>query len=221
VPRTACDRASSLIAGARLRALPLPSGSPVAAPRAVAPQLAAPPSSPPPPFVRSAHALAPAPVPSALPVLFAAEAVGSRVRLDFRAVQRYSFQRNQALSAHHPQHLNEQVVESDFALGAKARQRPMADGRQSAQPLQPRFVLALARYLARRIDPPAVGVQPQADQQLRVSMLASGVPFDRRNLGVIGGLGPTVPPVPKSGARGDPPRSAYRHPHCAELTGGN
>jgi hypothetical protein len=36
------------------------------------------------------------------------------------------------------------------------------------------------------LDPPAVGVQPQADQQLRVGVLASGVPFDRRNLGVIG-----------------------------------
>src|ERR1035438_3014990 len=61
----------------------------------------------------------------------------------------------------------------------------MADHLQTAQPLEARFELTLPRHLARRTDSPAVGVQPQADQQLRVRVFPPGAAFDRCNLRMI------------------------------------
>src|SRR5258708_20877994 len=61
----------------------------------------------------------------------------------------------------------------------------MADCFQTAQPFEPRFVLALPRYLARRTDAPAIGVQPQADQQLRIRMLPPSMALHRSNLRMI------------------------------------
>src|SRR6266852_6673957 len=61
----------------------------------------------------------------------------------------------------------------------------MADCFQTTQPLQTRFVLALPRYLARRTDAAAIGVQPQADQQARIRMLAPSMALHRSNLRMI------------------------------------
>src|SRR5271169_1755747 len=61
----------------------------------------------------------------------------------------------------------------------------MAHRLQPAQPLATRFVFALPRQLARRTDPPAVGVQPQTDQKLRIGVLASRVALHGSDLRVI------------------------------------
>lgn len=70
-------------------------------------------------------------------------------------------------------------------IGTETGQRPLADRLQPAQPLAARFVLALSRQLARRTDPTAVGVNPQADQQLRVGVFPPGAPFHRLDPRVI------------------------------------
>src|SRR5271156_2934583 len=61
----------------------------------------------------------------------------------------------------------------------------MTDQLQSAQPLAARLMLTLTRQLARRTDTTAIGVQPQADQQPRVGVLASRVSFHCGNLLMI------------------------------------
>src|SRR6202035_1769898 len=70
-------------------------------------------------------------------------------------------------------------------IGTEAGQRPVADRLQPAQPLAARLVLALSRQLARRTNATAVGVNPQADQQLRVGVLPPGAPFHCLDLRVI------------------------------------
>jgi hypothetical protein len=61
----------------------------------------------------------------------------------------------------------------------------VADRLQSAEPLAAGLVLALPRQLACRTHSPAVNVNPQADQQLRVGVLTPGTPFHRLDLRVI------------------------------------
>src|ERR1700680_3938730 len=61
----------------------------------------------------------------------------------------------------------------------------MADHLQTAQPLQSRFELTLPLDLTSRTDASAVGVQPQADHQLRVRVFAPSAAFDRCNLRII------------------------------------
>src|ERR1035438_9982864 len=67
-------------------------------------------------------------------------------------------------------------------IGAKAGQRPVADPLQPAEPLAPRFVLALPRQLARRTQAPAVRVNPQATEAIGIGVLPPGAPFHRLDL---------------------------------------
>lgn len=117
--------------------------------------------------------------------LFATEGIAPGIGFDFGSVQRHPFQRDQSFGAQHAEHLHEQIIQSCLVVGAESGQCPMADRSETAEPLEPRFKLALPRRLARRTDAAAVGVQPYTNQQLRVRVLAAGVPLDRSNLRVI------------------------------------
>ena len=118
-------------------------------------------------------------------LLLAPETVAACVGLDLGSVQRYPLQRDQSFGAHHSQYLHEQIVQGRFVIAAKAGQRAVADRLQPAQPLAPRLVLTLPRQFARRTDPTAIRVNPQADQQLRIGVLSPSPPFDRLNLRVV------------------------------------
>ena len=80
----------------------------------------------------------------------------------------------------------------------------MTNGLQPAQPLAARLILALPGQFTRRIDPAAVGVQPQTDQQLWLGIFASGAAFYRSDLHDKS-ANPVAQPAPKWRA------------HCARL----
>jgi len=56
---------------------------------------------------------------------------------------------------------------------------------QRAQPLKRRFIFTPPRHLARRTDAATVGVQPEADQNLRVGVIAPRPPLHRGDFGII------------------------------------
>src|ERR1035438_1493957 len=61
----------------------------------------------------------------------------------------------------------------------------MTDWLQSAKPRQSRLIGTLACNFTCRANPLAVGVKPQADQQLRCCVVAASVAFNGRDPGMI------------------------------------
>ena len=120
----------------------------------------------------------------------------ARQRFDLRAVLHHLFQRDQPLFAQRRQNLCEQLVQLLLSLHAKIRQRVVVHLLQSRQPLERRIVLATPRHFPRRANPLAVGIHPQADQQLRIERRTPAFFGAALNGFVKCGSAPNAPPTP-------------------------
>src|ERR1700726_356226 len=92
----------------------------------------------------------------------------ARLRLDLGAILHHLLQRDQSFLAQRRQHLREQFIEFLLLLHAEIRQRVIVHFLPSRQPLERRIVLTAPGHFSCRTNPLAIGVHPQANEQLRI-----------------------------------------------------